>query len=395
MISNLSQQIAIVGIGETKFSRDSGCSELSLAVQAIINAVNDAGLEPKDIDGLCTFTSDNNAEYEVFRNIGGKNLRFWARAHPGGGAACTPLQIAKMALLSGDADVMVCYRAMNEYSQYRFGKGYGSSQWGGDLLPTADAIVKSMHSVHGLRTAAAMLGICMRRYMHDTGATSEDFANVSVAARRHASTNPRAYFYKKPITISDHQNSKLIADPFRLLDCCLESDGGIAIVLTRSDLARNLRHVPVLIKAAAQGCCDNQVAMTNYYNSNIAAFSESELVAEQLYKQSGISPEHIQAAMIYDHFGPTVLPQLEAYGFCKKGTARSFVSNGNIEIGGSLPINTHGGQLGEAYMHGMNGITEAVRQIRGTAVNQLDNVENILVTGAAGTTTSGAILGGA
>ena len=391
MTNVLSQQAAIVGIGATKFSRDSGCTELSLAVQAISAALDDADLTPKDVDGLCTFTSDNNAEYEVFRNIGGKDLKFWARAHPGGGAACTPLQIAKMAVLSGEADVMVCYRAMNEYSQYRFGKGYGSAQWS-EPFPTADATLKSMHTVHGLRTAAAMLGISMRRYMHETGATSEDFAHVSVAARRHASTNPNAHFYGKPITVEDHQRSKLIADPFRLFDCCLESDGGIAIVVTRSDRAQSLRQTPVRIRAAAQGSRDAQVAMVNYYNADISMFGESALVAEQLYAQAELTPKGIQAAMIYDHFGPTVLPQLEAYGFCQRGEAKEFVRNGNIEIGGTLPINTHGGQLGEAYMHGLNGITEAVRQIRGNAVNQLDSVDNILVTGAAGTTTSGVIL---
>ncbi len=382
---------AIVGIGATEFSRNSGCSELTLCIRAINSALEDAGLSPSDIDGLCTFTSDNNAEYEIARNLGSGELRYWSRAHPGGGAACTPLQIASRAVLAGDAEVVACYRGMNEYSQYRFGAGYGSPQWQ-EPFPTADATLKSMHSVHGLRTAAAMMAVSMRRYMHETGTESSDFAHVSVAARRHAATNPNAYFHGKPITIEDHQNSRLIADPIRLLDCCLESDGAVAFIVTSAERASDRPHTPVFITAAAQSCAAGQVPMVNYYQDNISRFEEVSLVASELYRQSGMTAGNIDAAMVYDHFGPTVLPQLENYGFCDRGEAKDFVKNGNIEIGGGLPVNTHGGQLGEAYMHGMNGITEAVRQLRNSAVNQIEEVGTILVSGAAGTTTSGAIL---
>ncbi len=384
---------AIAGIGATPFSRNSGCSEMSLAVQAITAALKDAGLSVDDVNGLCTFTSDNNAEYEIVRNLGIEQVDFWARAHPGGGGACAPLQLAKMALIAGEASVVVCYRAMNEYSQYRFGKGYGSAQWG-TSFPTSDAALKSLHSVHGLRTAAAMLGMTMQRYCHETGATSRDFANVSVAARKHAATNPKAFFFKKPISIEDHQNSKLIAEPFRLLDCCLESDGGVAFVVVSADRVSDTPHTPVWISAASQAVAGRMVPMTNYYVDDITAFAESTAVAETLHRSSGLRPSDIDAAMVYDHFGPTVLPQLERYGFCKRGEGKDFVCGGNIEVGGILPVNTHGGQLGEAYMHGMNGITEAVRQLRGCAINQIENPKNVLVTGALGTTTSAAILSG-
>ena len=385
------QQAAIVGIGQTNYSRGSGRSELALALEAITNALKDAALSPSEVNGLCTFSTDNNAEYEVFRNIGGKELKYWSRAHPGGGAACAPLQIAKMAVESGAADVVVCYRAMNEYSQYRFGKGYGSAGWS-EPLATADAVLKSMHTIHGLKTAAAMLAISMRRYMHETGASSRDFAHVSVAARCHAATNPDAYFYEKPITVEDHQNSKMIADPFRLLDCCLESDGGVAFVVTNVDRARDLSQQPIKIAAAAQACPSSFVSITNYYSEDVGSFPECALVAEQLYQNAEIAPNDVGAAMLYDHFGPTLLPQLEAYGFCARGEAKEFIRDGGIEIGGALPVNTHGGQLGEAYMHGMNGIVEAVRQLRGEAVNQINRISHVLVTAAAGVTSSGAIL---
>ena len=392
MSTALANQAAIVGIGETEFSKNSGRSELRLASEAILSALSDAGISPTEVNGLCTFSSDNNAEYEVFRAIGGRELKYWARAHPGGGAACTPVQIAAMAVATGAADVVVCYRAMNGYSQYRYGSGYGGAHRG-EPFPTADAAMKTLHTIHGLRTAASMLAIPMRRYMHDYGATSEDFARVSVAARRHAANNPRAFFCGKPITIADHQKSKMISDPFRLLDCCQESDGATAFVVTSVERAKTLKQKSARIVAAAQGSCDLQVPMTNYYGADISAFPESQLVARQLYESAGIAAKEVQLALIYDHFGPTVLPQLEAYGFCGRGEAKDFVRDGNIEIGGRLPINTHGGQLGEAYMHGMNCINEAVRQVRGTAVNQVHGVEHILVTGAPGTTTSGAILG--
>jgi acetyl-CoA acetyltransferase len=387
----IANKAAIVGIGETEFSKNSGRSELLLAVEAVMAALSDAGIPPSEVDGLCTFSSDNNAEYEVFRSIGGKELKYWARAHPGGGAACAPVQIAAMAVASGVANVVVCYRAMNGYSQYRYGSGYGGAHWG-EPHPTADAAMKTLHTVHGLRTAAAMLAIPMRRYMHNYGATSEDFARVSVAARRHAATNPRAFFYGKPISIEDHQASKMVSDPFRLLDCCQESDGGIAFVVASIERAGTLRRPSARIVAAAQGSCESQVPMTGYYRPDISGFLESALVARQLYACGGVAASDVQVALIYDHFGPTVLPQLEAYGFCGRGSAKHFVRDGNIEIGGGLPINTHGGQLGEAYLHGMNGISEAVRQVRGEAVNKVPRVEHVLVTGAPGTTTSGAIL---
>ncbi|HKY91180.1 MAG TPA: lipid-transfer protein, partial [Nevskiaceae bacterium] len=245
----------------------------------------------------------------------------------------------------------------------------------------------------GLRTAAAMIAIPMRRYMHVYGATSEDFARVSVAARRHAATNPHALFHGRPITVAEHQRSRMVADPFRLLDCCQESDGGVAFVVTRADRARDLRQAGVRILAAAQGSIGGQVPMTDYYREDITGYPESALVARQLFAAAGIGPAEVQAAMLYDHFGPTVLPQLEAYGFCARGTAKDFVRDGGIEIGGRLPVNTHGGQLGEAYLHGMNGVTEAVRQLRGTAANPVDGVHHVLVTGAPGTTTSGALFG--
>jgi len=231
-----------------------------------------------------------------------------------------------------------------------------------------------------------------RRYMHAHGATGEDLGRVSVAARRHAARNPLARFYERPITLEDHQRSRWICKPLRLLDCCMESDGAVAVVVASSEQARDLRQRPALIRAAAQGAARGQQMATSFYREDITRLPEMELLARELYAGSGLGPREVQTAVLYDHFTPYVLMQLEAFGFCGGGEAPGFVRDGGIELGGRLPVNTHGGQLGEAYIHGMNGLAEAVRQIRGSSSNPVPDVEHVLVTGGPGIPSSAAIL---
>lgn len=178
-----------------------------------------------------------------------------------------------------------------------------------------------------------------------------------------------------------------------LLDCCQESDGGVAIVVTSLEYARTLRQKPVIIRAAAQGSPAGTLSLAGYYRPDIMPRDECAAAARQLYAQARLTPKDLQVAIIYDHFGPSVLPALEGYGFCAPGEAKDFIKDGNIRVGGGLPVNTHGGQLGEAYIHGVNGVAEGVRQLRGTAVNQVNGVHNVLVTGGSGVPTSAAILG--
>jgi acetyl-CoA acetyltransferase len=387
--SDLKDKAAIVGIGATEFSKNSGRSELQLAVECVSAAIEDAGLEHSDIDGMCNFTMDNNPAIEVNRYLGGGDLKFFSRIHYGGGAACATIQQAAMAVATGVADTVVCYRAMNERSMQRFGVGVQDRP----PVPTAENAHFGWYSPYGLLTPAAWVAMSARRYMAQYGATSEDFGRVSVADRRHAASNPKAWFYRQPITLEDHQNSRWIIDPLRLLDCCQESDGGVAVVVTSLARAQDLRQPPVRIRAAAQGATNAQQMMTGYYADDIAGLPEMGLVARQLYATAGIGPQDVQTAVIYDHFTPFVLSQLEEFGFCERGEAKDFVKDGNIELGGGLPINTHGGQLGEAYIHGMNGIAEGVRQVRGTAANQVDGIEHVVVTAGTGVPTSGLILG--
>ncbi len=385
----LHRRAAIAGIGATEFSKDSGRSELRLAVEAVTAALDDAGLAPEDVDGMCTFTMDNNPEVEVNRNLGGGHLRFFSRIHYGGGAACATIQQATMAVATGVAEVVVCYRAMNERSVQRFGAGVQDRP----PLPNAESAHFGWYTPYGLLTPASWVAMAARRYMHQYGATSEDFGRVAVADHKHAATNPAAWFHGKAITLEEHQRSRWIVEPLRLLDCCQESDGAVAVVVTSLERARALRQPPAVIEAAAQGASHEQQMMTGYYSEEIAGLPEMGLVARQLYETAGLGPGDIQTAVIYDHFTPFVLVQLEEFGFCGRGEAKDFVRDGHIELGGGLPINTHGGQLGEAYIHGMNGVSEAVRQIRGTSVNPVKDVEHVLVTAGTGVPTSALILG--
>jgi acetyl-CoA acetyltransferase len=339
---------AIAGIGATEFSKRSGRSELRLAAEAVLAALDDAGLSPGDVDGLVTYSQDANQEIAVARETGIGELTFFSR-----------VRLAEAGLTG---------------------------------QPSSQGLEMSWHVPFGLMTPAAWVAMFARRYMHVYDATSADFGRVAVAMRRHAATNPAAWFHGRPITLEEHQASRWIVEPLHLLDCCQESDGAVALVVTSTERARDLRRSPAVIAAAAQGAGADQMMMTSYYRDDMTGLPEMSVVGRRLWELSGLSPADIQTAILYDHFTPFVLTQLEELGFCGRGEAPGFLADGGIELDGRLPVNPHGGQLGEAYIHGMNGIAEAVRQIRGTAVNQLPNVTNVLVTAGTGVPTSGLIL---
>jgi acetyl-CoA acetyltransferase len=379
---------AIAGIGATEFSKDSGRSELRLAAEAARAALADAGLSPHEVDGLVTFSMDSTAEIALARELGVPELRFFSQVGYGGGAACATVQQAAMAIAAGLAEIVVCYRALNERSGRRFGQVSRAAA----EAPTSAGVDNGWHYPMGLGTPAATVAMIARRYMHEYGATSEDFGRVTVADRRHAAKNPKAWFYQRPVTLAEHQASRWIAEPLRLLDCCQESDGAVAVVVTSRERARDLPQRPAVIRAAAQGSGPGQFVMTSYYREPLG-LAEMSVVARQLWPQAGIGPGDVRTAVLYDHFTPYVLMQLEELGFCGPGEARHFIAGGAIELGGRLPVNPHGGQLGEAYIHGMNGIAEVVRQVRGTSVSQVPGDGPLLVTAGTGVPTSGLVLG--
>ncbi|WP_275463748.1 lipid-transfer protein [Streptomyces noursei] len=377
----LGGRAAIAGIGATEFSKDSGRSELKLAVEAVHAALADAGLTPDDVDGLVTFTMDTNPEITVAQAAGIGELTFFSRVHYGGGAACATVQQAALAVATGLADVVVCYRAFNERSGRRFGAGVQQRE------PSAEGTALGWNLPFGLLTPASWVAMAAQRYLHAYGLTPDAFGHVAVTDRRHAARNPAAYFHGKPITLADHAASRWIVEPLRLLDCCQETDGAQALVVTSVERARDLPHPPALITAAAQGAGRAQEQMTSFYRDDLTGLPEMDVVARQLWRTSGLAPADIDVAILYDHFTPFVLMQLEEFGFCGRGEAADFVA------ADTLPLNTHGGQLGEAYLHGMNGIAEAVRQLRGSSVNQAGTPAHVLVTAGTGVPTSGLVLG--
>lgn len=285
----------------------------------------------------------------------------------------------------------MAYRAFNERSGTRFGQVSSAAAGQAD----SSGVDNSFHYPMGLSTPAATVAMVAQRYLHEYGATSEDFGRVAVVDREHAATNPAAWFYGKPITLAEHQASRWIAEPLHLLDCCQETDGAVALVVTSLERARDLPNPPAVVTAAAQGSGRDQYIMTSYYRDELATLPEMSIVGRQLWAQSGLRPGDVDVAVLYDHFTPYVLMQLEELGFCGRGEAPGFILGDTLSLDGVLPLNPHGGQLGEAYVHGMNGIAEAVRQVRGTSVNQVRDVSHVLVTAGTGVPTSGLILAGA
>jgi acetyl-CoA acetyltransferase len=226
----------------------------------------------------------------------------------------------------------------------------------------------------GVVTPAHHFAQFARRHMIEYGTTSEQFGHVAVALRKLASMNPRAIM-RTPITIEDHQSSRMIADPLHLLDCCIESDGACAVIVTAADRARGLRHPPAWITGASQGSGTRAAGIV--FRDDLA-LPESVFTAKDVYRSAGLGPQDVDAVMIYDHFTPFVIFSLEAYGFCERGEGGPFVEGGRIEYTGDLPVNTHGGNHSEAYIHGLPHIVEAVRQLRGESTAQVKDPEVIL-----------------
>jgi acetyl-CoA acetyltransferase len=371
-------EAAVAGIGATEFSKKSGRSELQLAAECALAACEDAGVDASDIDGMITFTIDNSDEVNLARCLGVKDLAYSTRV-PGGGSGAAATIYQAMALVNaGLCTNVLIWRAMNERSEYRFGQnqsnatGYTAGMGTGSVLWCVP---------FGAMTPASWAALQANNYMQRHGVTNRDLGYLSVQQRAYAAANPKAWFYGKPITIEDHQSSKWVQEPvLRLLDCCQESDGGVALLVTSLERARDLKQPPVKITGATQSIPYNTEVISNYYHDDLTHMPEAWSTAKRLYGQTGLQPADIQAAMLYDAFTPMVLMQLEGFGFCGRGEAKDFIKGGDIAIGGRLPVNTHGGLLGEAYIHGMNTMAEGVRQVRGSSVNQVKNVTHVLVS---------------
>ncbi len=366
-VNPVRNKAAIVGIGETDYSKQSGRTELALACAAIKTALDDAGLTVDDVDGVVRFEMDAIDEVALTQHLGLKNLRYMSMTGYGGTGANAAVHHAACAVAAGLATTVVCYRALNERSGVRYGQA-------GTWMREAVGGFSAFQMPWGLLTPAQAFALFARRHMIRYGTTSEQFGAVSVATRHHATLNPRAMM-RKPITLADHQASRMITNPLRLLDCCIESDGACAVIVTSAERARNLRQKPVLIAGGAQASGPRAQGIVFRDQLDVA---ESVLAAKDLYAACGLGPGDVDAVMIYDHFSPFVLFSLEAFGFCPPGEAGAFVGDGATRLGGALPVNTHGGSLSEAYIHGLNHVVEATRQIRGQSTAQVEGAEVVL-----------------
>ena len=384
---SMKNEAAIAGIGMTKFSKNSGVSELSLACEAIKNCLDDAGLDPKEVDGLVTYTLDSNDEVEVARAVGMGDLTMYAKINYGGGAAVGLIQQAVMAVATGAAKNVVVWRAMNGRSGQRMGQGVS-----GDII-SSDLIHWSWYMAYGMLTPMSWVSMIANKYMKEYGVTSEHLAEVAISQRNYALNNPAAAGYGKPLTMDEYMNAKLFCEPLRLYDCCQETDGGAALLITSTERARDLKQKPAVIRGVTQASTQGQEQMTSFYRDDLSSLPEMELAAKRVYEMAGLGPKDIDAACLYDAFSPEVVMQLESFGFCGRGEAKDFVADGNLRIDGRLPNNTHGGLLSEAYIHGVNNIAEGARLIRGTSYNQPKDVDHVLVSSGVGVPTGALILG--
>ena len=387
MPTTLHNEAAIAGIGQTEYTKNSGVSELALATQAVRRAIDDAGIDPSEVDGLVTYTMDSSDEVEVARAVGIGDMTFWSQVNYGGGAAVGLIAHAAMAVATGMAKNVVVYRALNGRSGQRMGQGVS-----GNII-SSDLIHWSWYMPFGMLTPASWIAVQAQLYMHKYGATSEHLAHVAITQRKHAQKNPNAAMRDKPMTMDDYMNSRMICEPLRLFDCCQEDDGGCALLITSPERARDMRNPAAVVRAVTQASFEGQEQMTSFYRDDLAALPEMELAARIAYEQAGLGPKDIDATCLYDAFTPEVLMQLEAFGFCGRGEAKDFVTEDSLTVGGALPNNTHGGLLSEAYLHGVNNIAEGARLIRGESCNQPDGVEHVLVTSGVGVPTGALILG--
>jgi acetyl-CoA acetyltransferase len=384
----LNNEAAIAGIGQTAFSKNSGVSELALASEAVKNCLDDAGLDPSEVDGLATFTLDSTDEVELARSVGLGDLTMFAKINYGGGAAVGLIQQACMAVATGAAKNVVVWRAMNGRSGQRMGQGVS-----GDII-SSDLIHWSWYMSQGMLTPASWVALIGSHYMSEYGASSEDLATIAIAQRNHALNNPVAAGYGKPITLDDYMNAKMVSDPLRLYDCCQETDGGVALLITTPERARDLKQKPVIIRAVSQASTRGQEQMTSFYRDDLLALPEMELAAKRVYEMSGLTPQDIDATCLYDAFTVEVLMQLESFGFCGRGEAKDFIKQGTLTRHGSLPNNTHGGLLSEGYIHGVNNIAEGARLIRGQSTNQPNkDINHVLVSSGVGVPTGAVIFG--
>lgn len=370
----IKDRVAIVGIGETTYYKrgQAPISEFRLVLEAILKAVDDAGLKVTDIDGFASYSNDRNDPSRLATALGIPDLAFsnmfWGG---GGGGSAGSVGNAAAAVASGYAKYVIAYRGLAQGQFGRFGQGTGSRSVTWPMSYTAP---------YGLMSPAQTFAMRVRRLMHDHNISQNPLAAIAMASYHHAQSNPRAVMYGRPLDRETYDNSRWIVEPFHLYDCCQENDGAAAVILTTSERARDLRKKPVYLLAAAQGSDYRQGAPA--HNAPDYATSNFKKVAPRLFQMAGIEPKDIDVAQVYENFTGGVLMSMIEHGFFKPEEAEEFCTFENLTApNGKLPLNTSGGNLAECYMHGLELVNEAVRQVRGESTSQVPNVKTAIMVG--------------
>jgi acetyl-CoA acetyltransferase len=369
---SIKDKVAIVGIGETRYYKagQAPISEFQLALEAVQKAVADAGLRIEDIDGFASYSNDRNEPTRLAAALGIPQIQFsnmqWGG---GGGGMAAAVGNAAAAIVAGYAKYVVAFRALAQGQFGRFGQGHAPGRVSGPFAYAAP---------YGLMSPAQMFAMRTQRFMYEHQISQDALCGISLASYAHAQHNPRAVMYGRPLTREAYYNSRWIVEPFHLFDCCLENDGAAAVILTSAERARDLPNKPVYLMAAAQG---------SGYRQWVAAHSDPDYatanfktVAPRLFGMAGVAPKDVDVAQIYENFTGGVLMSMVEHGLCAADEAETFCTGGNLEWpNGKLPLNTSGGNLAEAYMHGLELVVEGVRQMRGTSTCQVKDAEICLV----------------
>jgi acetyl-CoA acetyltransferase len=389
------RQVAIVGIGQTTYGKALPAAAWDLAVEAVCRALADAGIDPADVDGMCRFAQpfEPVSEPMLVRALGIRELSFFAQAPLGGEALGAVVAHGAAAIMAGLARVVVVYRALSQSKSGRFGRadrsgssGTEAAAWSADIVvPEEDN--RSFAWPYGLMSPGQLFALWARRYASVYGLSDDDLTqalgSIAITQRRYSHDNPAAMMRDRKLDWETYRSARMISEPLRLFDLCLENDGACAYVLTSADVATSLRDDPVYVLSATQTLSPYREPMGIYAAGDLIELFPPE-VAERLFGEAGVRREDVDVAQFYDATSFMPLRSLESYGFVPHGQAWRYVIGTGTGLDSPLPVNTHGGHLSEAYLHGMNGVLEAVRQLRGTACNQVAGAEVALVGAPAG-----------
>jgi acetyl-CoA acetyltransferase len=387
MERSLRGQVAIVGIGETKYYKhgQSPEPEFKLALMAILAAAEDAGIDPSDIDSFASYSNDRNDPSRLAAAIGSKELRLsnmqWGG---GGGGGAAAVGNAAAAIITGQADIAVVYRALAQGQFQRFGRAATGGTVSGD---------NALINPYGIFVPAQRFALKFMRYMHEHGIRRDAMRAIAMASYQHAQANPRAVMNGRPLTEEAYDTSRWIAEPYRLFDCCQENDGAAALIVVPAEEARDFRQPPAYLLGSAQGSEYRNGARG--HNAPLYATSSFTTVAPQLYDMAGVKPADIDVVQSYENFTGGVLMSLVEHGFFTAEQANDFLTPENLTAPtGKLPLNTSGGNLAECYMHGLELQVEAVRQLRGQSTAQVPAAElSMVISGPMVTPVSSMILG--